>query len=91
MKKKKDVRKKYMISEKQLIKIKHEVSKEATNKALLIILKTVQEQFHMTEDELEQFGKTVARYASYVEKGTVTPREVQDIINRNSEFKITGF
>ena len=82
---------KYTLSDRQLNKVKEEVTRQAIDRAMLIILGAVQEQFHMTEAELEEFGRKIQRYADYVEKDVLKLKEIQDIVNRNSEFKITGF
>lgn len=91
VKKLKRNRKKYELSERQLDKVKAKVEKKATHKALLIILGAISEKNGMTEKQLAEFGSDIARYTHYVENDMLRLKQIQDVVNKHSEFKITGF
>ena len=93
VKKKKDPErtKKYLISHKQLDRIKFEVSKEATEKASLLNIAATADCFGLDEDQICKLAETVSRYAIYIDDNLVKINEVADIIEKNTGVKFSRF
>ena len=82
-KKKPDVRVKYTLSEKQLQKVKNEVTAEAVAKTGLLYLAALAEK-GWDEDQIAELFEDVARYAKYVDDHIIKIRQVQEIIERKT-------
>ena len=82
---------KYLISDKQLEKIKKEVAWEATTKASLLNLTATVDCFGLTEDQVCELAETVTRYAMYVEKHIVRLNEMADLIKEKTGIEFSRF
>lgn len=82
-KKKADIRRKYTLSDKQLNKVKHDVTAEAVTKTGLLYLAALAEK-GWNEDQIAELFEDVARYAKYVDDHIIKIRQVQDIIERKT-------
>lgn len=88
-KKKPDVRKKYTISDKQMDKVKKEITEEAVHIASALHLAVLAER-GWTEDEIVDLFETVSRYAQYLDDHVVKIKEIEDLIERKTGIKIKG-
>lgn len=89
VKKKKDVRAKYTLSDKQLTKIKAEVTAEAVTKTGMLYLVALAEK-GWGEDDIVDLFETISRYMQYVDDKVVRIKEIQDMIERKTGIKIKG-
>ena len=88
-KKKRDVRVKYTLSDKQLKKIKAEVTAEAVTKTGMLYLVALAEK-GWSEDEIVDLFETISRYMQYVDDKVVRIKEIQDMIERKTGITIKG-
>ena len=86
-KKKKDIRQKYMVSEKQMQKMREEVATRATSITGILYLSALAEK-GWTEDEIVELFETVSRYVNYIDDHLVKLEQVQEIIERRTGIKI---
>lgn len=87
--KKRDVRVKYTLSDKQLDKIKAEVTSEAVTKTGMLYLAALAEK-GWTEDQIVDLFETISRYTKYTEDKVLKLKEVQNIIERRTGMTIKG-
>lgn len=90
-KKNADRTKKYLISHKQLERIKYEVSKEATQKASLLNIAATADCFGLDEEQICTLAETVTRYASYLDDNLVKINQVADIIEKKTNVRFSRF
>ena len=88
-KKKKDVRVKYTLSDKQLKKIKAEVTSEAVTKTGMLYLVALAEK-GWGEDDIVDLFETISRYMQYVDDKVVRIKEIQEMIERKTGITIKG-
>lgn len=86
-KKQKDIRQKYMVSEKQMQKMREEVATRATSITGILYLSALAEK-GWTEDEIVELFETVSRYVKYIDDHLVKLEQVQEIIERRTGIKI---
>lgn len=89
VKKKRDVRVKYTLSDKQLDKIKAEVTNEAVTKTGMLYLVALAEK-GWTEDQIVDLFETISRYTKYVDEKVLKLKEVQEVIERRTGMTIKG-
>ena len=89
VKKKKDARAKYTLSDKQLKKIKAEVTAEAVTKTGMLYLVALAEK-GWSEDDIVDLFETISRYMQYVDDKVVRIKEIQDMIERKTGITIKG-
>ena len=87
VKNKRDVRVKYTLSDKQLNKIKAEVTNEAVVKTGMLYLVALAEK-GWNEDQIVELFETVSRYAQYIDDNIVKINQVQEIIERKTGIKV---
>lgn len=87
--KKTDNRQKFLLSEKQLEKVKQEVAEEAVTKAGMLYLAALSE-VGWDDDQITELFETVSRYANYIDDKILRLREVQEIIERKTGITIKG-
>lgn len=83
VKNKRDVRVKYTLSDKQLKKIKADVTAEAVTKTGMLYLAALAEM-GWNEDQIVELFETVSRYAQYIDDHIVKINQVQEIIERKT-------
>lgn len=88
-KSKRDVRQKYTISDKQLLKIKDEVVKETVTKTGLLYLAALSEK-GWTEDQIVEMFETVSRYVNYLDEHLVRLKQIQRIVEERTGIKLKG-
>ncbi|MCB6992414.1 hypothetical protein LI177_02805 [bacterium 210820-DFI.6.37] len=91
MKKKKTRRPKVELSEKQILKIKQGVAKEATEKACLLAVAVMADTLSLTEDEICKVASDISRWAEYVDKHIVKINDVADVIESKTGIKFGRF
>lgn len=84
-----DRRARYMVSEKELDKMRQEVSLEAVAKTGMLYCAALAEM-GWDEEQIADLFETVSRYAQYVDDKIVKLREVQEIIERKTGITIKG-
>lgn len=89
-KKKKDRGTKFVVSEKQLNKIKMELSEEAVNKTGLLYLAALAER-GWDEGQIVELFETIQRYANYIDDRLIQLRDVQQIIETRTGIKMRGW
>ena len=89
VKKKRDARAKYTLSDKQLKKIKAEVTAEAVTKTGMLYLVALAEK-GWGEDDIVDLFETISRYMQYVDDKVVKIKEIQDMIERKTGITIKG-
>ena len=86
-----DRTKKYLISHKQLDRMKFEVAKEATQKASLLNIAATADCFGLDEEQICTLAETVSRYASYLDDNLVKINKVADIIEKKTSIRFSRF
>ena len=89
VKKKRDVRVKYTLSDKQLKKIKAEVTAEAVTKTGMLYLVALAEK-GWGEDDIVDLFETISRYTKYIDDKLVKIKEIQAMIENRTGIKIKG-
>lgn len=89
VKKKRDARAKYTLSDKQLKKIKAEVTAESVTKTGMLYLVALAEK-GWSEDDIVDLFETISRYMQYVDDKVVRIKEIQDMIERKTGITIKG-
>ena len=82
---------KYLLSEKQLERVKYEVSKEATGKASLLNIAATADCFGLNEDQICELAETVTRYARYIDDHVVKINSIADIIEEKTSVRFSRF
>ena len=80
---------KYTLSDKQLKKIKADVTKEAVTKVGMLYLVALAEK-GWDEDQIVDLFETISRYCEYLDDKVVKIKEIQDIIERRTGMTIKG-
>lgn len=86
-KSKPDVRRKFYLSEKQLAKIKEDVTGEAVQMTGLLYLAALAEK-GWSEDQIVEMFETISRYVTYLDDNIVKIKQVQEIIEKHTGMKI---
>lgn len=80
---------KYTLSDKQLKKIKADVTTEAVTKTGMLYLVALAEK-GWDEDQIVDLFETISRYTQYLDDKVVKIKEIQDIIERRTGMTIVG-
>lgn len=86
---KKDIRKKYTLSEKQLMKVKQEVTEEAVTKTGLLYLAALADR-GWSDDDIVDLFEEIRRYVGYLDDKLVRIKEVQAVIEKKTGMVIKG-
>ena len=89
VKPKRDVRVKYTLSDKQLKKIKADVTSEAVTKTGMLYLVALAEK-GWGEDDIVDLFETISRYTKYIDDKVVKIKEIQKMIENKTGIKIKG-
>lgn len=80
------------LTQAQITKMKSDIVDEAMEKALLIFLSALHDEYGFGEKRLCKVLETANRYGEYLDDHLITIREVQKIIEKNTGMKfIRGF
>ena len=82
---------KVTLSAKDLTKIKRDVTKEATDKACLVMLAAACDEFGLTEKQLCDLMERTDRYAAYIDKHLVQMEDIRKTIEKQTGIKIMGW
>lgn len=82
---------KYEITGKELEQIKRDVTKEATQKAALLVLAATQEVMALGEDDICNIFNTVSRWTEYMDDKLIKLKDVQEVIEKNTGVKLKGW
>lgn len=88
-KKKRNSGDKFLVSEKQLNKIKEELSAEAVTKTGMLYLAALAER-GWNEDQIVELFETIQRYAQYIDDHLIRIRDVQQTIETRTGIKMRG-
>lgn len=88
-KKKRNSGDKFIVSEKQLNKIKEEISAEVVTKTGMLYLAALAER-GWDEDQIIELFETIQRYAQYIDEHLVRIRDVQQTIETRTGIKMRG-
>lgn len=88
-KKKRNSGDKFIVSEKQLNKIKEELSAEAVTKTGMLYLAALAER-GWDEDQIVELFETIQRYAQYIDDHLIRIRDVQQTIETRTGIKMRG-
>lgn len=86
-----DRTKKYLISHKQLDRMKFEVARDATGKASLLNIAATADCFGLNEEQICKLAETVSLYASHLDNNLVKINQVADIIEKNTGVRFSRF
>ena len=86
---KRDARAKYTLSDKQLKKIKADVTAEAVTKTGMLYLVALAEK-GWGEDDIVDLFETISRYTKYIDDKVVKIKEIQAMIERKTGITIKG-
>lgn len=78
------------LTPKQIEKIKQDVTKKATQKAMLICLGVMADYHGMSEDEICKFAEELHRINGWTEKDWIRLDELADIIYKKTGLKFSG-
>lgn len=82
---------KYEITEKQLKRIKEEVTREATEMSTLLVLAATQEVKALTEDDICEVFETVSRWVGFMDDNLIKLKDVQEVIEKRTGVKLKGW
>lgn len=87
----KDRNKKYYLSEKQLDKVKRQITKEATAKAMLLCVAAMAEHLHLTDEQICSTAVNIDRWADFMDQKILRINEVSDIIKNKTGLEFGKF
>lgn len=90
-KKPKTRRPRYEVSEKQLRKIKQEVSREAVEKTCLLSIAVMADRLNLSEDEICTIAEDISRWAQYLDDHVLKLEEVAAVIEKKTGIKFARF
>lgn len=82
---------KYELTTKDVNQIKYDVTKEATQKSVLLVLAAAQEVKDLNEDEVCEIFETATRYATYMDDNLIKIKDVQRSIEKKTGVKLKGW
>lgn len=90
-KKKKTRRPKIGLSEKQIKRLKEDVSAQACGRTLVLSVAAMADELGLSDEQIASVAKRLDRYAGYLEEHTVRLNEVADVIERKTGIKFGRF
>ena len=90
-KKPKARRPRYEISEKELKRIKQQVSKEAIEKTCLLSIAAMAVSLNLSEDEICKIAEDISRWAQYLDDHILKIEEVAEIIESKTGITFARF
>ena len=75
---------KYIVSDKQLQKVKEKVTEDVTKKALLLFLAAAADEIGLTDEQVCKVFKTANRYAEYIDTHLVKIKQVQEVVEKGT-------
>lgn len=84
-------KKKIQLTESELNKLKREVTKNATDKACLILLAAVADELSIDDDQLCNIMSRTNRYASYVSNHIAKMEDIRKTIQSKTGILLKGW
>lgn len=81
---------KYELTPKEIKQIKYDTTKEATQKAVLLVLAATQEIKALTEDDICEIFETVSRWINFMDDNLIKLKDVQEVIEKKTGVKLKG-
>ena len=81
---------KYELTPKEIKQIKYDTTKEATQKAVLLVLAATQEVKALTEDDICEIFETVSRWINFMDNNLIKLKDVQEVIEKKTGVKLKG-
>ena len=82
---------KYLVSEKQLERIKSKVTDDVTKKALLLFLAAAADEIGLTDEPVCNVFETANRYGRYIDEHLAKIQQLQETIEKGTGIKIAGW
>ena len=82
---------KYELTPKEIKQIKYDVTKEATQKSVLLVIAAAQEVKALTEDDICEIFETVSRWVNFMDGNLIKLKDVQEVIERKTGVKLKGW
>lgn len=84
-------RPKVALSEKQIKKLKEEVTILASRKALILSAAAMADELDLNDEQIGKVAKRMERYAEHLEKHRLRINEVAEIIEKETGIKFARF
>lgn len=82
---------KIQITQRQLGRIKSEISKQATELAWLLTLAAVSDEVGLTDEQICNSAVRIDRYATYIDEHLAQLRDIKNTIEKNTGIKLEGW
>lgn len=82
---------KIVMTKAQVDRMKREITKEATDKATLLVLMATSDELGLTVDQIGRIGILIDRYAGYVEDKLVDLRFMQKTLEKQTGLRYKGW
>ena len=82
---------KYELTPKEIKQIKYDVTKEATQKSVLLVIAAAQEVKALTEDDICEIFETVSRWINFMDGNLIKLKDVQEVIEKKTGVKLKGW
>lgn len=82
---------KVTMTSKQVMELKRETTKEAVDKATLLVLLATADEIGLTEDQIGDIAVRIDRYAEHVDSKLVDLRKVKELIEKQTGLKFKGW
>lgn len=82
-------RPKIALSEKQIKKLKEEISKEASMRTLVLAVAAMADTLKLKDEKICKVAETINRYAEHIDDHRIRIKEITEIIEKNTgiEFR----
>lgn len=75
---------KYIVSDKQLQKVKEKVTEDVTKKALLLFLAAAADEMELSDEQVCKIFERANRYAEYIDAHLVKIKQVQEVVEKGT-------
>ena len=82
---------KYELTPKEIKQIKYDVTKETTQKSVLLVIAAAQEVKALTEDDICEIFETVSRWVNFMDGNLIKLKDVQEVIEKKTGVKLKGW
>lgn len=80
-----------MLKNSDIVRIKTEVTKDATEKSMLIVLAAAVDCLGLTDEQLCDLMETTDRYACYIDRHIVEMETVRKTIEKGTGIRLKGW
>lgn len=82
---------KIQITQRQLARIKKEISEQATELAWLLTLAAVADECGLTDEQVCNSAQRLDRYASYIDQHLARLEDLRTTVEKNTGIKLRGW